>query len=57
MGARIKKHIIIKYRIIYPIMSQKYGAQCSVSFEEQHTPNHTYCVCVGWETFWTTSQQ
>ena len=38
MGARIKKHIIIKYRIIYPIMSQKYDAQCSVSLEEQHTP-------------------
>jgi len=29
MGARIKKHVIIQYRIIYPTTSQKYGAQCS----------------------------
>jgi len=31
MGAMIKKDIIFKYRITYTIMSQKYGAECSVN--------------------------
>jgi hypothetical protein len=48
MGARIKKHIIIQYRIILYIMSLKCIAQSKVEDERrtQQLITHILCVCM-----------
>jgi len=46
MGARIKKNIIIQYRIIHSIVSLKFGAQCSVNNGRATHPLITQILCV-----------